>query len=610
MCGIVGYIGSKEATPVLIEGLKTLEYRGYDSSGVAVLNSELNMVKTKGRLANLEEKLEGNTLHGNLGIGHTRWATHGEPSDHNSHPHMNEEGTIALVHNGIIENYIQLKEELIEKGYRFVSETDTEIAVQLVDLYLKETGNLLDAVVKTVNRVEGSYAFGVVAASEPDKLIAARKESPLVIGIGKGENFIASDVPAILKHTREVYFIEDHELVVVTADDVTILDYDKNVKSRDVYNVTWDIEAAEKGGYDYFMLKEIHEQPQSMKDTLLPRLPMDRDEVFLDGIDLTKEILEDIDKIYVVACGTAYYAGLTGKYLIEKYARIPVVCDVASEFRYNDPIIDKNTLMIVVSQSGETADTLAALRMAKKAGARVIGVVNAVGSTISREADDVFYVWAGPEIAVASTKAYTTMVLGMHLISMKIAMELGKMSIDSFREKREFLYNLPGQVQTILDRAPEFEALAKKYVNMKNVFYIGRGLDYAAAMEGALKIKEIAYLHAEPYPAGELKHGPIALIEDETLLVGLVGQESLFEKTVSNIKEVKSRGASVMAIAMEGNENIDQVAEDVVYVPRTHWTMSAILENIPQQLFAYYIAVELGHDVDKPRNLAKSVTVE
>ena len=610
MCDIVGYIGKQEATPILIEGLKTLEYRGYDSSGVAVLNSELNMVKTKGRLANLEERLEGKNIHGTLGIRHTRWATHGEPSDHNSHPHMNESGTIALVHNGIIENYIPLKEELIAKGYRFVSETDTEIAVQLVDYYMKETGNLLDAVAKTVNRVEGSYAFGVVTSTEPDKLIAARKESPLVIGIGEGENFIASDVPAILKHTREVYFIEDHELVVVTADGITIMDYDKNVKSRDVYNVTWDIEAAEKGGYDHFMLKEIHEQPQAMKDTLTPRLPLDKDEVYLDGIDLTKEVLEGIDKIYVVACGTAYYAGLTGKYLIEKYSRIPVVCEVASEFRYNDPIIDEKTLMIVVSQSGETADTLAALRMAKKAGARVLGVVNAVGSTISREADDVLYVWAVPEIAVSSTKSYTTMVLAMHLISMKIAMELGKMSVDSFREKREFLYKLPAQVQTILERAPEIEGLAKKHVDMKNVFYIGRGLDYAAAMEGALKIKEIAYLHAEPYPAGELKHGPIALIEDETLLMGLVGQESLFEKTVSNIKEVKARGASVMAIAMEGNENIAQVAEDVVYVPRTHWTMASILENIPQQLFAYYIAKELGHDVDKPRNLAKSVTVE
>lgn len=610
MCGIVGYIGKKEATPILIEGLQTLEYRGYDSSGVAVINEELHMVKTKGRLVNLEEKLKGEDINGTMGIGHTRWATHGEPSDHNSHPHLNEEGTIALVHNGIIENYIQLKEELIEKGYRFISETDTEIAVQLVDYYYKQEGNLLDAVAKTVGRVVGSYAFGVIATAEPDKIIAARKESPLVIGIGDGENFLASDVPAILRHTREVYFVEDKELVLITADEITIMDFDKNVKKRDVYNVTWDIAAAEKGGYDHFMLKEIFEQPQAVKDTLTPRLPMDKDEVYLDGIDLDKSVLENIDRIYIVACGTAFYAGLTGKYLIEKYARIPVICEVASEFRYNDPIIDDRTLMIVVSQSGETADTLAALRMAKKVGARVLGVVNAVGSTISREADDVFYVWAGPEIAVASTKAYTTMACAMHLISFKIAMELGKMSVDSFREKREFLYNIPSQIETILGKASEIEALAKKYIDMKNVFYIGRGLDYAAAMEGALKIKEIAYLHAEPYPAGELKHGPIALIEEGTLLVGLVGQESLFEKTVSNIKEVKARGASVLSIAMEGNDSILQVADDVIYVPRTHWTMAAILANIPQQLFAYYIAKELKHDVDKPRNLAKSVTVE
>ncbi len=610
MCGIVGYIGKKEATEILVEGLRTLEYRGYDSSGVAVLNDTIKMVKTKGRLKNLEEKLTEEVMSGTVGIGHTRWATHGEPSDHNSHPHMNEEGTIALVHNGIIENYIQLKEELIEKGYRFVSETDTEIAVQLIDYYKKETGDLLEAVVKTVGRVEGSYAFGVVSADEPDKLIAARKESPLVIGVGEGENFIASDVPAVIKHTRDVYFIEDRELVVVTADDITIMDYEKNVKTRDVYNVTWDVAAAEKGGYDHFMLKEIFEQPKAIKDTLTPRLPLDKDEVYLDGIELDAAMLENIHQIYVVGCGTAFYAGLSMKYLVEKYARIPVVCEVASEFRYNDPIIDEHTLMIAVSQSGETADTLAALRMAKKAGARVIGVVNAVGSTISREADDVVYVWAGPEIAVASTKAYTTMVCAMYLIAMKIAMALGKMSVDSFREKREFLYKLPAQVQSILDAAPSIEALAKSHIHMKNVFYIGRGLDYAAAMEGALKIKEIGYLHAEPYPAGELKHGPIALIEEETLLVGLVGQESLFEKTVSNIKEVKARGASVLAIAMEGNESIEQVAEDVIYVPRTHWTMASILENIPQQLFAYYIAKELGHDVDKPRNLAKSVTVE
>lgn len=610
MCGIVGYIGSQVATPILVDGLKTLEYRGYDSSGVAVINSHMNMVKAKGRLANLEDKLRGYDIAGSLGIGHTRWATHGEPSDHNSHPHLNAEGTIALVHNGIIENYITLKERLLEQGYRFVSETDTEIAVQLIDYHYKALGNILDAVIAAVKEIEGSYAFGVITTDEPDKLIAIRKDSPLVLGLGNGENFIASDVPAILKHTRDVYFIEDHEIALITKDNIEIMDLDKNIKEREVYNVTWDVAAAEKAGYDHFMLKEIYEQPQVIKDTLTPRLPMDQDDVYLDGITLEKEDLEKVDRIYVVACGTAYYSGLVGKHLIEKFARIPVVTEVASEFRYKDPILDENTLMIVISQSGETADTLAALRMAKKSGAKVIGVVNAVGSTISREADDVFYTWAGPEIAVASTKAYTAQLCAMYLISMKIAMSLGKLSVEFFRELRGQLYKLPEQVQEILDKATDIEAMAKKHLHMKNVFYIGRGLDFAVSMEGALKIKEIAYLHAEPYAAGELKHGPIALIEEGSLLVGLVGQEALFDKTVSNIKEVKARGASVMAIAMEGNPSIEQVAEDVIYVPRTHWSMVPLLENIPQQLFAYYIARDLGHDIDKPRNLAKSVTVE
>ncbi|PKM55925.1 MAG: glutamine--fructose-6-phosphate transaminase (isomerizing) [Firmicutes bacterium HGW-Firmicutes-5] len=610
MCGIVGYIGSQEASPILIEGLRTLEYRGYDSSGIAVFDHKLNMVKSKGRLINLEDKLKVEDLQGVLGIGHTRWATHGEPSDHNAHPHMNESGTIALVHNGIIENYISLKEELIEKGYRFISETDTEIAVQLIDLYYKEDNNLLEAVIAALHRIEGSFALAVVAEEEPDKIIATRKDSPLVLGIGDGENFIASDVPAILRHTRKVYFIEDYEIAVVTKDDIVIMDMDQKRIKREIFNVTWDIQAAEKAGYEHFMLKEIYEQPKVIRDTLTPRLPMDQDDVYLDGINLEKEVLEKITRIYVIACGTAYYSGLIGKELIEKYARIPVIAEVASEFRYKDPILDENTLMIVVSQSGETADTLAALRMAKKAGAHVLGVVNAVGSSISREADDVLYTWAGPEIAVASTKAYSAQLCAMYLISMKISLVLGKLSTEDFRELRSALYQLPSQVEHILENANLIEAMAKKHVNMKNVFYIGRGLDYAVAMEGALKIKEIAYLHAEPYPAGELKHGPIALIEEGSLLMGLLGQESLFDKTVSNIKEVKARGASIMAIAMEGNKEVEQVAEDVIYIPRTHWSLVPLLENIPQQLFAYYIAKNLGHDIDKPRNLAKSVTVE
>lgn len=610
MCGIVGYIGKQEASPILVEGLKSLEYRGYDSAGLVVYKDKLKMVKTKGRLANLEEKLVDEMAEGNVGIGHTRWATHGAPSDVNSHPHMNAEGTLALVHNGIIENYIPLKAELSKAGYKFLSETDTEVALQLLDFYYKQTGNLFDAVVAATKRVHGSYAFAVVSSDDPTRLLATRKDSPLILGLGKDENFIASDIPAILRHTRDIYLLEDHEIAIVTADGITIMDDDKNVIEREIYKVTWDIAAAEKGGYEHFMLKEIFEQPKVVRDTLFPRLPMNKNSVQLDGINLTKADLEKINKIYIVACGTAYYSGLVGQYLLQRVCRIPVVAEVASEFRYRDPILDENTLLIVVSQSGETADTVAAMRMAKKAGAHVMGIVNVVGSTMAREAHDVLYTLAGPEIAVASTKAYSAQLCAMYLITIKIAMELGIMDETEFVKLREELYTLPDKVESVLNRADEIKALADKYINMKNVFYIGRGLDFAVSMEGALKIKEIAYLHAEPYAAGELKHGPIALIEDGSLLVGLVAFEELFEKTVSNIKEVKARGARVMAIALEGNDEIEDVADDTIFVPRTHWIFTSLLENLPQQLFAYYIAVGLGHDVDKPRNLAKSVTVE
>ena len=611
MCGIVGYIGKQEATPILIDGLSKLEYRGYDSAGVCVYkDGSLNMQKTQGRLANLEEKLSQISIDGDLGIGHTRWATHGEPSDANSHPHYNEDETIALVHNGIIENYIQLKEMLIEEGYTFKSETDTEVAVQYIGYHYKKTNNILDAVTEAMKNLKGAYAFAIVCKNEPDKLIAARKESPLIIGKGNGENFIASDIPAILKYTKDIYLLESEEVAVVTNNGIEIMDINQEPVEREVFKVTWDIQAAEKGGYDHFMMKEIFEQPKVIRDTISPRLSMDEDEIKLDGISLTKEDLERINQIYIVACGTASYTGLVGKYLIERVSRIPVVADIASEFRYREPIMDENTLMIVVSQSGETADTLAALRMAKKAGAHVVGIVNAVGSSIARDADDVLYTWAGPEIAVASTKAYSAQLCAMYLISLKIAMELGKISSEEFVALREELYTLPDKVQSILDQNDKIKALADKYKDSKNVFYIGRGLDFAVAMEGALKLKEIAYLHAEPYAAGELKHGPIALIEDGSLVVGLVSQEELFDKTVSNIKEVKARGAKVLAIALEGNEEIKQVADEIIYVPRTHWYFTSILENIPQQIFAYHIACGLGHDVDKPRNLAKSVTVE
>ncbi|NDL67199.1 glutamine--fructose-6-phosphate transaminase (isomerizing) [Anaerotalea alkaliphila] len=610
MCGIVGYIGNQAAVPILMDGLRSLEYRGYDSAGVAVYDQAVEMIKVKGRLVNLEERLLATPIQGSVGIGHTRWATHGAPSDVNSHPHRDEETDIVLVHNGIIENYLSLKAELMEEGYVFASETDTEVAVHLIASYYRETKDLLDAVLLAIDRIQGSYAFGVFCKDEPDTIIAARKDSPLVVGLGTGENFIASDIPAILKHTRDVYFLEDGEVAVVRKNSVQLMDNLKKPIERPVFHVTWDIHAAEKGGYDHFMLKEIYEQPKVIRDTLLGRIGKDSTEVQLDGIRLDKETMEKINKVYIVACGTAYYAGSVGKMLLEAQARVPVVADVASEFRYRDPILDENTLMIVVSQSGETADTLAALRMAKKAGARVLGVVNVVGSTIAREADDVFYTCAGPEIAVASTKAYSAQLVAMYLLSMKIGQVLGKIGDEEFAVLRDALLELPEKVERVLENAHLVEDLARKNLHMKNVFYIGRGLDYAAAMEGALKIKEVAYLHAESYPAGELKHGPIALIEEGSLLMGLVGQEALLEKTISNIKEVKARGANVMAIAMEGNEEIRLAVDDAIFVPRTHPNFTTLLVNIPQQLFAYHIACGLGRDVDKPRNLAKSVTVE
>ncbi|WP_341876268.1 glutamine--fructose-6-phosphate transaminase (isomerizing) [Defluviitalea saccharophila] len=609
MCGIVGYIGEQEASPILVDGLKKLEYRGYDSAGIAVYNGScIDVMKTKGRLKDLEEKLEGRAVKGTAGIGHTRWATHGAPSDENSHPHSNGDETISVVHNGIIENYMELKEELISNGYVFLSETDTEVAVHLLDYYYK--GDPIDAVIKVMNKIEGSYALGILFKDYPDQLIAVRKDSPLIVGLGKGENYIASDIPAILQYTRDVYFLEDGELAILTRDEVKIINKDKEQVDKEVFKVTWDVAAAEKGGYDHFMLKEIFEQAKVVKDTLMPRLPEDQNRIVLDDIKLSKKELENINKIYIVACGTAYYAGIVGKYLLERIARVPVVAEVASEFRYRDPVIDENTLMIVLSQSGETADTLAALRLAKQGGARVIAIVNVVGSSIAREADDILYTWAGPEIAVASTKAYSAQLAAMYLLTCHIALELGRMNEEEFKELRDELYQLPRKVNRVLNKAERIKRLADKYVNSKNVFYVGRGLDYMVSMEGSLKLKEVAYVHSEPYAAGELKHGPIALIEDTTLVVGIVTQAELYDKTVSNLKEVKARNGKVLAIAVKGNTEIEKVVDDVIYIPQTHWMFSSILANIPQQLFAYYVSTALGHDVDKPRNLAKSVTVE
>ena len=611
MCGIVGYVGKNQAPSILIDGLNKLEYRGYDSAGMAVHDGKnINMLKTKGRLSNLIKLLIEHPLKGSLGIGHTRWATHGAPSDINSHPHMSEDHIIAVVHNGIIENYMEIKDELAKKGFHFVSETDTEIIAHLIDSYYKEGLSFEKSVFKAVSRLEGAYALGIICRDCPDTLIAVRKGSPLVVGNGNGENFIASDIPALLNYTREVYFLEEDEIAVLTPDDIKIYDKNENLVKRDIYHVTWDIEAAEKSGYAHFMLKEIHEQPKIVRETILKRVPENGDGIVLDNIKLGKEELDNIDRIYVVACGTAYYAGLIGKHLIEKVCRIPVVSEVASEFRYKDPILDERTLLIVVSQSGETADTLEALRIAKRSGARVLAVVNAVGSSIAREADDVFYILAGPEIAVASTKAYSAQVVAMYILTCHIAVAAGKMSKSEFKAVKEELYTIPGQIEYILQKESVEKRLAEKYKGVRNVFFIGRGLDYLVSQEGSLKLKEIAYLHSEAYAAGELKHGPIAMIDENTLVVAIAVQEELIEKTISNIKEVKARGAKVMAIAMKGNIKIADVADDIIYIPRTMGLLAPVLANIPNQLFAYYMALNLGTDIDKPRNLAKSVTVE
>lgn len=611
MCGIVGYVGKNQAPSILIDGLGKLEYRGYDSAGIAVFDgNEINIAKTKGRLSNLIKLLLENPLSGTIGIGHTRWATHGAPSDTNSHPHISEDHKIAVVHNGIIENYMDIKEELLKEGYHFLSETDTETIAHLIDYYYKESMDFEDSVFKAVSRLEGSYALGIICKDSPDKLIAVRRGSPLVIGKGNGENFIASDIPALLNYTREVYFLEEEEIAVITDNDISIYDSNRNKIERDIYHVTWDIEAAEKSGYAHFMLKEIHEQPKIVRETILKRLPETEDGIVLDNIKLSKQELENIDRIYVVACGTAYYAGLIGKHLIEKICRIPVISEVASEFRYKDPILDDRTLVIVVSQSGETADTLEALRIAKRNGARVLAIVNAVGSSIAREADDVFYILAGPEIAVASTKAYSAQVAAMYILTCHIAIETGKMSMEEFKTVKEELYTIPSKIEVILQKEKTERKLAEKYKDVKNVFYIGRGLDYLVSQEGSLKLKEIAYLHSEAYAAGELKHGPIAMIDENTLVIAIAAQEDLIEKTISNIKEVKARGAKTVAIAMKGNTKIAEVADDVIYIPRTLGILAPVLANIPNQLFAYYMALNLGTDIDKPRNLAKSVTVE
>ena len=608
MCGIVGYLGKRQATEVLIDGLSKLEYRGYDSAGVAVnTGNELAIRKFKGRLAILAEDLEKSPIDGHLGIGHTRWATHGEPSDVNSHPHFNMDRTIAVVHNGIIENYLELRAELEAEGVKFLSQTDTEIAAHMVSKYYE--GNLLDAVYKATSRFRGAYALGVVCADNANELVAVRKDSPLVVGLGEDENMIASDIPAILKYTRNVYFLENGEFVHILGDKVTVLNENKEVVQKEVSEITWDVEAASKGGFDSFMAKEIYEQPKGVEDTLLRRLD-ENGRIKLDDIKITKEDLDKINKVYIVACGTAYHAGLVGKYAIEKFAKIPVIADIASEFRYSDPFVDENTLIIIVSQSGETADTLAALRDAKEKGARVLSITNVVGSSIARESDDIFYTWAGPEIAVASTKAYTTQLMAFYMIALNLAMTKGTITEEEYFKMIDILKEMPSKVEKVLECDKLVEEIAAEIKDKNDIFYLGRGLDYALAMEGSLKIKEISYMHAEAFAAGELKHGTIALIEEGTPVIAIATQEALFEKMVSNMQEVKARGAKVIAIVEEHNEEVEKSADRVIYIPEVEDMFASITSVVPMQLLSYHVAKMRGCDIDKPRNLAKSVTVE
>ena len=608
MCGIVGYLGKRQATEVLIDGLSKLEYRGYDSAGVAVnTGNELAIRKFKGRLAILAEDLQKSPIDGHLGIGHTRWATHGEPSDVNSHPHFNMDRTIAVVHNGIIENYLELRAELEAEGVKFLSQTDTEIAAHMVSKYYE--GNLLDAVYKATSRFRGAYALGVVCADNANELVAVRKDSPLVVGLGEDENMIASDIPAILKYTRNVYFLENGEFVHILGDKVTVLNENKEVVEKEVSEITWDVEAASKGGFDSFMAKEIYEQPKGVEDTLMRRLD-ENGRIKLDDIKITKEDLDKINKVYIVACGTAYHAGLVGKYAIEKFAKIPVIADIASEFRYSDPFVDENTLIIIVSQSGETADTLAALRDAKAKGARVLSITNVVGSSIARESDDIFYTWAGPEIAVASTKAYTTQLMAFYMIALNLAMTKGTITEEEYFKMIDILKEMPSKVEKVLECDKLVEEIAAEIKDKNDIFYLGRGLDYALAMEGSLKIKEISYMHAEAFAAGELKHGTIALIEEGTPVIAIATQEALFEKMVSNMQEVKARGAKVIAIVEEHNEEVEKSADRVIYIPEVEDMFASITSVVPMQLLSYHVAKMRGCDIDKPRNLAKSVTVE
>ena len=608
MCGIVGYTGSQEAAPILLEGLKKLEYRGYDSAGIAVLNDNLIAVsKVTGRIANLcERTADGKNCPGTVGIGHTRWATHGAPTDTNAHPHMSNDGKFAVVHNGIIENYIALREELIQKGYRFESQTDTEVIVHLIEMYY--TGDLKKAVIKTSARLQGSYALGVVCTDEPEKVYVAREASPLILGVGVGENYFASDVTALVSYTRNAIYMDDGEFAEITPDSITVFNPAGQPTHKKISRITWDIQSAEKGGYEHFMLKEIIEQPRAVKATIAPRIK-DGD-IILDETELTADYLESINKIVITACGSAYYAGCAGKYAIEKLCRIPVQVELASELRYSDPLIDEHTLLIVLSQSGETADTIAAMKECKNRGAKTLAVVNVVGSTIANTADYTLYTWAGPEIAVATTKGYTTQVSVLYLFALYAAKKMNRINDKLYNDLLESLKMLPKKIQEAIDINSSIPTLARKYHGADSMFFIGRNTDYAVALEGALKMKEISYIHAESYAAGELKHGTIALIEEHQPVIALCCNEAIMEKTMSNIVEVKARGAEVLAVTFKDNQKIVSLADDVIFVPKIETIFSAAVEIVPLQLLAYYVAKENGCDIDKPKNLAKSVTVE
>ena len=609
MCGIVGFIGKQNAKEVILSGLKSMEYRGYDSAGIAInMKDRIEVRKHVGGIENLEKITRDVEFDGKQGIGHTRWATHGVPATVNAHPHLSQDGEIAIVHNGIIENYAEIKDWLIgEFGVKFASETDSEVIAQLISVYYE--GDLHKAVNKAVKKLRGAYAIAVIAHDEPDKIVAVRKDAPLVAGIGKGCNFIASDIPALLKYVREIYLIENNETLVLTKDDIKIYDKDGNEIKRDVYHVTWDADAAEKSGYEHFMIKEIHEQPEVIGETLNRRLD-ENDRIKIDGISLSKEEINQFDKVYIVACGTAYFAGLVGKYLIEKIAKIPVEVDVASEFRYRDPLVDDKTLLIAISQSGETLDTLEALREGKRKGARVLSVVNVVGSSVARESDDVFYTWAGPEISVASTKAYTTQLMCMYILALYMGEVKGSISDEYYNKIISELKSTPEKLQAVLDRKGEVETLANIFYSRNDIFFIGRGLDSCVSYEGSLKLKEVSYINSLAITAGELKHGTIALVEDDTLIFALASQDFLFEKMLSNIEEVKTRGARVVGIAKKNQNAIQSKADEVIFIPDCADEITPLLTVVPLQLFAYYVAKRRGTNVDKPKNLAKSVTVE